>query len=427
METQKLSRNDLCPCGSGLKYKRCCLEKTRPFFFSTSSQKTDGPQASCNIEDASDDGEVLCVAINAPRPNVFSVGIGLASAPPNFNRRKELDYTKPITRVDVSYSFDELHGRAEATYAFPIGRLVLLEGDYVIPVERLKPGMRFKIESGEIATVTKLAEARTWQPPRPAREGELCKRRVVGRVKRVANGIIDVVFNGIKVTTTPGHRFWLESRDGWRAAGQLRAGSFLRNPMGGLVRIDHISPIRYGPTTVYSIEIEQYSNYFVGGGKEAVWVHNGLTGGCGVPMPGEPTGAAGERLLADGEVPLGTEFDELHHNLTAHLYRDGELVSQRQFVSGDISAEEYALARQQGLSQPRRIGDTENRALRAIDLEEGDTLVLEGQRPPCQWCQEAMINRSLETAAEIQYRFLDSRGNTFIWSARQGGLVYAGF
>jgi uncharacterized protein YchJ len=23
----KLSRNDLCPCGSGLKYKKCCLNK----------------------------------------------------------------------------------------------------------------------------------------------------------------------------------------------------------------------------------------------------------------------------------------------------------------------------------------------------------------------------------------------------------------
>lgn len=23
----KISRNDLCPCGSGLKYKKCCLNK----------------------------------------------------------------------------------------------------------------------------------------------------------------------------------------------------------------------------------------------------------------------------------------------------------------------------------------------------------------------------------------------------------------
>lgn len=26
----KIGRNDACPCGSGMKYKRCCLQKNRP-------------------------------------------------------------------------------------------------------------------------------------------------------------------------------------------------------------------------------------------------------------------------------------------------------------------------------------------------------------------------------------------------------------
>ena len=26
---RKIGRNDICPCGSGLKYKRCCLEKDK--------------------------------------------------------------------------------------------------------------------------------------------------------------------------------------------------------------------------------------------------------------------------------------------------------------------------------------------------------------------------------------------------------------
>ncbi|MHB8833897.1 MAG: SEC-C metal-binding domain-containing protein, partial [Desulfobacteria bacterium] len=25
----KVGRNDPCPCGSGLKYKKCCIEKDR--------------------------------------------------------------------------------------------------------------------------------------------------------------------------------------------------------------------------------------------------------------------------------------------------------------------------------------------------------------------------------------------------------------
>ncbi|MFH1283193.1 MAG: SEC-C metal-binding domain-containing protein [bacterium] len=26
----KIGRNDICPCGSGKKYKKCCLAKTKP-------------------------------------------------------------------------------------------------------------------------------------------------------------------------------------------------------------------------------------------------------------------------------------------------------------------------------------------------------------------------------------------------------------
>lgn len=27
--TEKLGRNDLCPCGSGMRFKRCCLRSGR--------------------------------------------------------------------------------------------------------------------------------------------------------------------------------------------------------------------------------------------------------------------------------------------------------------------------------------------------------------------------------------------------------------
>lgn len=28
---EKIGRNDLCPCGSGLKYKKCCLNKDKGY------------------------------------------------------------------------------------------------------------------------------------------------------------------------------------------------------------------------------------------------------------------------------------------------------------------------------------------------------------------------------------------------------------
>ncbi|MEX1330004.1 MAG: SEC-C metal-binding domain-containing protein, partial [Desulfobacterales bacterium] len=30
MKTVKVGRNDPCPCGSGLKHKKCCLGKSAP-------------------------------------------------------------------------------------------------------------------------------------------------------------------------------------------------------------------------------------------------------------------------------------------------------------------------------------------------------------------------------------------------------------
>ncbi len=41
----KISRNDLCPCGSGIKYKRCCINKVLAFPNSESSKKNDHPSS----------------------------------------------------------------------------------------------------------------------------------------------------------------------------------------------------------------------------------------------------------------------------------------------------------------------------------------------------------------------------------------------
>jgi hypothetical protein len=114
-------------------------------------------------------------------------------------------------------------------------------------------------------------------------------------------------------------------------------------------------------------------------------------------------------------------------NLGSLAIIDGTLVSQRQFVSGDITAAEAALARQQGLKPAWRIGDTENRALRAIELQAGDRLVMQGQYAPCPTCQNAMTQRAASTGAEIQYRYLDNAGRVRVWSAQQGGYIFAEF
>src|SRR5579884_2888420 len=41
----KIGRNDYCPCGSGLKYKKCCLEHRSPSSFTAGRQ----PAADCQM------------------------------------------------------------------------------------------------------------------------------------------------------------------------------------------------------------------------------------------------------------------------------------------------------------------------------------------------------------------------------------------
>jgi hypothetical protein len=38
-----------------------------------------------------------------------------------------------------------------------------------------------------------------------------------------------------------------------------------------------------------------------------------------------------------------------------------------------------------------------------------------------------MMNRTVASGAEIQYRFMDETGNMRVWSAQQRGYIYAGF
>lgn len=130
------------------------------------------------------------------------------------------------------------------------------------------------------------------------------------------------------------------------------------------------------------------------------------------------------RRLATGEVPLGTPFKENVHNLVTKQYRNGELISERQWVSGELTDAEKALAKHQGVTPEWRIGDTENRALRAITLRRGDKLVLEGQWAPCDSCKSAMRRRYRATGVDIQYRYLSSDGSVRVWSARENGFIF---
>lgn len=210
MNERRVGRNGPCPCGSGKKHKKCCLRSPGGF------QKTWG---------------------------IFGDGASIAtvSRPGTRPRAK-----RGVECVAIDYTFDEPFGRVEATYCFPVGQLVALENDFVIRVERLKPGMRFKLEDGSIGLVTKAQPPKMWEPPsETVYEGGLQERRAPGTIKHVGFMVLDLQIAGEIITTSPSHLFKSASRNQWVQANELYLGEVLETNIG-TTQLEARGRIRYG-------------------------------------------------------------------------------------------------------------------------------------------------------------------------------------
>ncbi|MBX9582739.1 MAG: SEC-C domain-containing protein [Gemmataceae bacterium] len=262
MEGRRIGRNDPCPCGSGRKYKQCCLNSSR-------YQNT---------------------AMPTPR-GVFGAGVVLLAPPRQAVPRRFPPRAMPaVTRVPVDYEFSEPFGKGEVNYCFETGRLIPLVGGYVIPVERVQPGMQFHLDNGAVATVTAVEPPEVWEPPPsdPNEDGNY-PRRVIGRIKRTGFMALDLFFGGQTITTTPGHLFYSLDRRGWVGAADLQVGEALLSGEGQRLRLDGKSRIRHGQIELYNIEVEQLHTYYVGRTPgTAALAHNGTpvpgAGGC-IPKP----------------------------------------------------------------------------------------------------------------------------------------------
>jgi hypothetical protein len=281
MEGRRFGRNDPCPCGSKRKYKQCCLGS----------------------------GRYQTTAMPAPR-GVYGEGVALLApparqAPP----RRHPPRTMPaVTRVSVDYTFSEPFGQAEVNYCFEVGHLFPLVGGYVVPVEKVEPGMQFHLDNGAIATVMAVRPPKVWEPPpsEPNEDGNYL-RRVIGRIKRTGFMVLDLFFGGQTITTTPGHLFYSLDRRGWVGAEALQVGEALLSDKGERLRLDGKGRVRHGQIELYNIEVEQLHTYFVGrtpGG--AALVHNGT------PVPG-----AGGCIPKPASTPVGSKrspMENVHPN-----------------------------------------------------------------------------------------------------------------
>lgn len=249
LTTQCVGRNDTCCCGSGRKFKVCCLRK-----------------GSSNFLEA---------PILKPR---LVYGDGASLLPLTQTKvRQSTGNEKPIKRIPVHYTYDEPFGQAICSYCFPVDQTMVLENGNVIHAEWLQEGMKFRMVDGTLGTVTQVDPPKVWDPPSrvPDQHGNYAQR-VLGTIRHKGYIVIDITFGGETITGTPDHQWYSVDRAAWVPAETLRRGERLMNAEGATVRVEHVSESRTGLVDLYNIEVEELHTFFVGHTQQSsALVHNG--------------------------------------------------------------------------------------------------------------------------------------------------------
>jgi hypothetical protein len=273
-----VGRNDPCPCGSGKKFKKCCLKARSSYPVATAARFAQQPARSSFA------GPTAAHARNGPPPRMSGLFDHLPPAAPSDEPDAPALDSIPLLPVEVGlhYTYPEPLGEAEVTFIFPGGKCFLLENDDPIVVERLKAGDRVVLRDNQIATITNVRLY--YEPPDPPTVGENGRvlSRVIGTIKHKGPTVIDVQWAGYTATNSPEHPYYSVSRHRYVPANQLQLGELLRTDDNLVTPVLSVTQPRHGMIDLYNIEVEHFHNYYVGSGQgNAVLVHNGASGAGG--------------------------------------------------------------------------------------------------------------------------------------------------
>ena len=164
----------------------------------------------------------------------------------------------------------------------------------------------------------------------------------------------------------------------WADALDLQAGDRVWKADGasGVVQSVEVALVQQ---RMYNLTVAEAHTFFVG--EEQWLVHN-----CG-------------GKFSSGKPP---------HQATVTVTRDGNTVFEDVFTSGSMTPEEAAL----GFPRSSLATHTENRAVRQVPLQPGDTMNIAGQYPPCPSCKGAMNKAAKESGASINYVWPDGSWTT---------------
>ncbi len=294
MMTQRVGRNEPCPCRSGRKFKQCCLQKEAQRHIPQPSLLRDGPKTN-------------------PFPR--------QPAPP----------VKPKIRVSVGYEFSDGIGIGTVSYSFDISQQFLLTSGLILTAERVEIGMQFLLEDGAIATVTDVKPPREVYPLSAAKDANgNTQKRILGTIKYSGcYPVMSFVVGGLRIETTGGHPFYSLDRSGWVDAESLRLGERIETAEGVPQTVTEITPPQPKQVDLHNLEVEDYHTYFVGHGGSAVWSHNGLEMSCAIPKPKEvglfddiphpdgPLGVGARALRKDQYVEAALPLDHVVHDPVA--------------------------------------------------------------------------------------------------------------
>ncbi len=204
--------------------------------------------------------------------------------------------------VWLSYTITSEFGIAEVGFRYTAGELIPLANGGAVPVEHLTPGMKFVLEDGGTATVTKVGVPKQWEPNDEHHDAYgNGYRRVVGTYKFTGwVPLMTVTVGGEVHEVTPAHAYWSETRRGWFPIHTFRVGELVKALDGQPIPIESMTPPKFVHTTVYNFEVDEFHTYFVGRGTTAVWVHNGMGDGCGVPKAADVRKTLSSRLPQEG-------------------------------------------------------------------------------------------------------------------------------
>ena len=273
MNASLVGRNDPCPCGSGKKFKKCCLQARSSYLAETPARFA---QPTTQRSFTRSVGAVS--TRSAPPPRMA----GLFDDLPAQTAEDEPDapplQSVPLLPVEVGlhYTFPESFGLAEVTFVFRAGQVFLLEDETPILVDELKVGDRVILQDDQIATITQVKMY--YEPPDPPTVGENGRvlSRVIGTIKHKGPAVVDVKWPGYTATSSPEHAYFSVSRQTYVPANSLQVGELLRTDDNLVAPVQQVSEPRYGLIDLYNIEVEHFHNYYVGSGQgNSVLVHNG--------------------------------------------------------------------------------------------------------------------------------------------------------